>query len=276
MDALLTRTAALVAGAALAACAVEGDYTGTRFTCSAQDPSCPSGFTCRSDVCTPDDQRGDAAPGDDASADAAVSDAVASDAASPCTDTPPLADDFNDGQVGSQWVKYQSGMAIVVEAGGELIARPPSGQGGNRSAGYRSAAAIDVRGKRSFVRVPVMVGVTTTARAYFRIGTSSDAVAFEQTQGDLRLVVDAAGVSNPVATVDYDPAAHRWWQLREADGTVTWETSSDGATWTPRATAPTPSGLATATFDLGAGTTTAVATPGEAHFDDLDTGVGCQ
>lgn len=43
---------------------------------------------------------------------------------------------------------------------------------------------------------------------------------------------NVAGVRTTVATVTYDPVAHRWWRIREAGGTIFWDTSPNRATWT--------------------------------------------
>jgi hypothetical protein len=262
---------------ALAGCSVDGDYSDSHFSCAGGE-ACPAGFDCLGGVCT----RGGGGDGDGGTADASDAsdladggpdspDAALSDAG-PCLGSPPIADDFDDGVAGSQWAPYHSGMAAVIEAGGELVVRPANNQGGNRSAGYRSAAPVDARDARLFVRVPVMVNQATSARAYLRLGTTTDQVAFEQHGGTLSCLLVAGGSSSPVVELSYDADAHRYWQLREQAGTLTWETSADGASWTPLASAASPAALAAATVDLGASTAGAIAGPGEVHFDDLDTG----
>lgn len=56
---------------------------------------------------------------------------------------------------------------------------------------------------------------------------------------------------NERPTTTYDPAAMRWLRFRETAGSVYWETSPDGVTWTARRSLPTPAWV-------GEGTTKAV------------------
>lgn len=44
-----------------------------------------------------------------------------------------------------------------------------------------------------------------------------------------------SGVSTTVTTMTYDPVLHAWLRIRHASGTVFWDTSPDGSTWTTRA-----------------------------------------
>lgn len=43
-----------------------------------------------------------------------------------------------------------------------------------------------------------------------------------------------------VWTDTYDPAVHKWFRIREASGTIFWDTSVDGVTWTNRTSVATP------------------------------------
>jgi hypothetical protein len=51
--------------------------------------------------------------------------------------------------------------------------------------------------------------------------------------GTLFMRLTTAGV-NSDATLPYSATDHAWWRISEAAGTLTWETSPDGATWTVR------------------------------------------
>ena|SRR5215510_5083477 len=49
---------------------------------------------------------------------------------------------------------------------------------------------------------------------------------------------DAAGARTSVAALEYSPAAHRWWRIRELSGKAYWETSSDGSSWSSQGSVP--------------------------------------
>jgi len=40
------------------------------------------------------------------------------------------------------------------------------------------------------------------------------------------------GVNTTFILPPYNPTAHAWWRLREASGTIYWDASPDGITWT--------------------------------------------
>lgn len=72
----------------------------------------------------------------------------------------------------------------------------------------------------------------------------------------------------------YDPVAHRWWQLREDQGTIHCETSPDGATWSDAGSFDVgPSQLAVPSavrVQLYAETPNAKSMPGAFAFDNLN------
>lgn len=79
----------------------------------------------------------------------------------------------------------------------------------------------------------------TASYALVKVVTASDYAAlflysvargpyFECDGSDLSAFTFPGG---QVATAAYNATSHRWWRIREAGGTVYWETSPDGSTW---------------------------------------------
>jgi len=73
-----------------------------------------------------------------------------------------------------------------------------------------------------------------------------------------------------VNVTPYDPVEHAWVRIREASGTVYWDTSPDGATWTNRRTLATPSWVTTNLCSAGFDTNRANGSH-YAEFDNLNT-----
>src|SRR5690606_976501 len=98
---------------------------------------------------------------------------------------------------------------------------------------------------------------------------NTNLIDFLHVDGILRARHRVGGGYVTLQTTTYDAAAHRWWQLREADGTVYWETSPDGTTWSTFYSEPAPIAV-TALFGYlqagGAGTSADVA-----RFDNWNT-----
>src|SRR5206468_4627856 len=59
--------------------------------------------------------------------------------------------------------------------------------------------------------------------------------------GHLKAKYMLNGASFTAVDLTYVPTTHLWWRIREASGTVYWETSPDGVTWTQQASVATSS-----------------------------------
>lgn len=56
--------------------------------------------------------------------------------------------------------------------------------------------------------------------------------------GNLFAYVETNETPTAIATLTYSPVTHAFWRVRESGGTIFWDTSSDGVTWTNRGQAP--------------------------------------
>lgn len=151
-----------------------------------------------------------------------------------------LRDDFNDGILSAgRWPASYGG---VTETGGRARIDCDSAQW----SGLRSAASYTLADSQvtvqawppdpntatsAYLLVLVTTPVAGTA-AGFNIDTGSGGVAY----------LSWAGFSDPdVVFTGYDPTSMAWLRLSESSGTLSWETSPDGETWTVRRTAASPS-----------------------------------
>lgn len=152
-----------------------------------------------------------------------------------------LCDDFDDGVIDPVlWPNsYGTGLA---EADGR--ARVPVGPG--LFAAYQSAREWTLAGSQlsiKLARVPA-VGGSSAASASLMVNSTTDGTrlgfTYSPVAGTLRLVNETAYFDAGATTLTYSPAAHAWLRLREAAGTLVWETSGDGHNWTVRRTLATP------------------------------------
>ncbi|MCC6558094.1 MAG: hypothetical protein IT372_34535, partial [Polyangiaceae bacterium] len=178
-----------------------------------------------------------------------------------------LTDDFNAGVKASSWRAVVSPGGASSESGGRLSLTPPPGAQGE--AAYRSFHAVNF--DEDLIRVEA-TGLDTNPAAYAAMSAElgpGRRIAIEQ-RGTLlwSRLVDV--VSDNSDVTNYDPVQHRFWQIREASGTLTWETSPDGVTWTTRKTAPTPGFAGTVHVALAAGADQPIAAPLGAHFEDFN------
>jgi hypothetical protein len=202
--ALLT---SLVAG--WSGCAFDADYSRTRYQCD--DGACPSGYTCRNQRCEP------------------LSSGVAPGDLDGCGTTNLLGNDF-EGEMLNEVDWYRWGGVEVTQVDGRLQvtqADPTI----YREGGYETRRWYLLRGSRVFVEVPDY-DTTKDGTVVFEVESADNPDArFELTGTELALDYAYAGDRHRVSKLVYDPAAHRFWQVRETEGTLYWETSPDGETW---------------------------------------------
>jgi hypothetical protein len=268
-----SRGALLAAAIAVAAggCFRAG-YDELAATC-ATESDC-SGAPCVDGVCAsrgPDADPGapDADPGapdaDPGAPDAGASDASINPPPTPCGSTLLLRDDFNDGVTGAAWIPTAVSGVTVSEASQYLSIRLAAGSADVEGV-YRSRNAYDLTSSEVAVEV-LAVGGEITALEIRDFADRGAAIGVEGTSL-LALTLDASTESTR-AQVRYDATAHRHWRLREASGTLFWETSPDRTTWsTLHAQAlPMPETYVHA-YMLAWGQ---IASASEARFDNLNT-----
>jgi hypothetical protein len=118
-------------------------------------------------------------------------------------------------------------------SGGRLQITPTSGYDVNR---IITQNLYDLTGSSivtELAQTPNLGNGTTQAYVIARInGTNYEAIGYSG--GKLYMDESVAGIPSTDIATTYDPVAHRWLRMREASGTIYWDTSPDGVTWTNR------------------------------------------
>jgi hypothetical protein len=187
-----------------------------------------------------------------------------------------LVDNFNDNTVDvynvvtnptGRW-KPAPG---VREVNGRIEIPLPSGMSGTSSGEMSSNATYDltdsevrielVRTAIAHPSVETRLYVSDAAGNYLKLTVSNGTLRAEQWVGAL----------TNLTLAPYDPAAHRWLRIRERHGKVHYETSPDGEEWTTLASDDTPFTVSAVFIRFGSAAYQAVASPGTAIFDNLNT-----
>jgi hypothetical protein len=225
--------------------------------------ACRLGFTERTG--------GDAgdAPGDTGS----IPDGDAGVAAA-CGTTLVLADSFTGSTPNPQWFPYANGATAIAQSGGQFVITLPATSGSAGAyAGYDSARRYDLRGSRVYVEVPQVVSTATHAQTNLQIDTpNGDGLEITEEAGTLYAHVNVGASTSTINSMTYSPTAHLWWQIREAQGTVYFETSSDGMSFAQFATTPTPAYAQYVDIAIEAGTYQVETSPGGSKFANLNGG----
>lgn len=186
--------------------------------------------------------------------------AVAPPSSVPTVAVPPLSDDFNAGLDEQRWVDVQA--PATVSDGRVRI--PVTTSYGH----LRSSRRYDLTGAEAAVEV-VAVPRATAGQTIFEIGEDEkNSVSVVKSARKLAFVSTVDGVQS-ARTVSWDATAHRWWRIREAAGTIHWETSPDASRWTVQHSSAVPVQLTSASVTLRAGLTSAAKNPGLAMFDNV-------
>lgn len=192
--------------------------------------------------------------------------------ATACGTTSVLADSFQASAPSSVWYTYANGGGSFSQGGGELvITLPATTLNASHYTGYVSAWYYDLRGSRIYVEVNQVVSTATHAQSDIQVvGVSGDELAITEEAGMLSAAINVGGARMNVQSIAYDAAQERWWQIREAQGTVYFETSPDGVTFTPFATTPTPAYASIVNVVLEAGAFQTEMNAGSTRFAHLN------
>ncbi len=123
----------------------------------------------------------------------------------------------------------------------------------SNDADIASVGTYDLTG--SFGRINVLnapSGANSDATFKLRAGSNLNDVHWQNEGTSLFAAYIVGGAQTILATLTYSPSTHAWWQIREKGGTTYWETSSDGITWTTRASTANKITMTALTVDLAA------------------------
>lgn len=109
----------------------------------------------------------------------------------------------------------------------------------------------------------------------FNVSTSqaantSNSIGFYLNNGTL-YYMNAGGSFASVGTTTYSSTTHKWLRVRESGGTVYWDTSADGVSWTNRASSASPAITVTTVYvNFVVGYFGTEPSPGSALFDNFN------
>lgn len=190
----------------------------------------------------------------------------------PLTET--LLDTFDDNAVDTtKWPSnYNTGAGgVPTETGGR--ARVVCGTG---FSAYASDTAYTLQDSHAWVRLfpPAAGGAASEAWGQLLIASSTSGtdVIFEvnAVTGLLTMAVRVGFFDAGAVSISYDATNHAWLRIRESGGSLLWDTSADGLTWTNRRTAVSPAWVADADLEMQLIAHRDSGTPDVAEFDSFN------
>ncbi|MDH6610306.1 hypothetical protein M2164_005941 [Streptomyces sp. SAI-208] len=164
-----------------------------------------------------------------------------------------LVDNFNDGVIGPDWGNAYGG---VTESGGKAHVPCTTSY-----AGYQTNYTWTLAGASFYVSVTNVPAASTATEAYTSlfvnapgIGDNSNALygtrigfVINVVTNQLKMSSESGYFDAGAVSIAYSATTHKFLRLRETGGTVFWDTSPDGSTWTNRRTLATPAWVTSST-----------------------------
>ncbi len=181
-----------------------------------------------------------------------------------------LRDDFEDNAVAAAWSAVASGSATVAETSGQARFTLPSSTAGTHVARYTSVVTYDLTGGSFFINIGTMVATGVAATAFFQVYIDgSNALQWIQLSGTVYARKIVAGVSTDLFSAAWSSSTYKYLRISESGGTITWSSSTNGTSWTSRATLANPFAVTDLYVDFGA-TCGNIASPGSFRLDDVN------
>ena len=185
-----------------------------------------------------------------------------------------LCDDFTDNTIGPLWTKATTGTATGAETGGQAVfTLPSSGGAGPHEASYLSNATYNLTGGNCTIVIGTMVATGVAATAYFRlILDASNYYEWTQTSNTLKARKIVAGVASDIYSVTWSSSTYKYLRVRESGGTVYFDSSSNGSSWTSRGNTTIAAAFAVTELAVTVGATCGnVSSPGSFKLDSVNT-----
>jgi len=182
-----------------------------------------------------------------------------------------LRDDFENNVQDPVWASAgTTGSATKAETGGQARFTLPSSTAGSHLAYYRTPATYDFSGDSLYINIQTMVATGVAATAFFYvIYDASNYLVWTQTSGTLKAQTVIAGAVVDRYSVAWSAATYKYLRIGESAGTITWSSSTNGTSWTSRATLANPFPINSMSVQFGA-LCGNVASPGSFRLDDVN------
>jgi len=179
-----------------------------------------------------------------------------------------VTDDYGDDSLSPLWSTW--GTNIVESNGTANIGFAPNGYS---DSGAYLVEPRDLRGCSVVLEVveyPMLGGSIDVTLDVHQSG--SDVMRISLDTGNLLVFGASAGGVEiaPTKTLQFAPAQHRWWAIRESSGTVRMETSPNGVSWTERYSFATPAYASAVKAEFYAAANATGSSPGWFRVDNFN------
>lgn len=182
-----------------------------------------------------------------------------------------IRDDFENNTIDPLWSTVVTGSATAAETSAQARLTLPSSTAGSHLAYYVSTASYDLTGDGFFWNIGTMVatGVAATATLDLFLD-ASNILRWQQVSNAITARKVAAGVDTQLFTATWSSSTYKYLRIREAGGTIFFDSSTNGTSWTNRASIVGLPFAVTALFVQFGASCGNVASPGSLRLDDVN------
>lgn len=181
-----------------------------------------------------------------------------------------LRDDFTNNTIDPLWSTVISGSAAAAETSGQARLTLPSSTAGSHSAYYRSTGTYDLTGDGFVWNIQTMVATGVAATVTLDLFVDGlNALRWRQLSNAITARTLVAGVDTQLFTATWSGSTYQYLRIRESGGTIFFDSSSNGTSWTNRASVANPFAITSLYVQFGASCGN-VASPGSLRLDDVN------
>jgi len=182
-----------------------------------------------------------------------------------------LRDDFSDGAFALAWgASATLGSATFTEAAGRATITLPSSVAGSHEAAFATGAVYNLTGDGCTINIQTMVATGVAATAYFDLRLdNNNYLRWRQVSNVITARSMVAAVDTQLFTATWSATTYQYLRIRESGGTIFFDSSTNGTTWTNRASVANPFAVTSLAVWLGALCGT-VASPGTFKIEDVN------
>ncbi len=138
------------------------------------------------------------------------------------------------------WNQFTAGGATFTYGNGCTVNYPASATS-STDGDLSSSLTYDLTASSAFLEVLSVPNAGTNADAAFELRVDANNMfLFEVEASAIYAQYLVGGARTTLNSVLFNPVTQKWWRIREAAGTIYWEVSSDGLTWSIYASVANP------------------------------------
>ena len=174
---------------------------------------------------------------------------------------------------GTLWSPYTAGSATLGYSSVGATCTFPSASTSATDGDVASQNSYTLANSAVYVRVLAVPSAATNADATLSLRDSgyTNIIAMQVEAGILYAQKVVSGVQTNLASITYNATSMLYWRIREASGTVYWEYSADGLTYTTLYSAADPITITALYADIGGSCYENETNPGTFRWDNFNT-----